>query len=102
MRVLHIYCIHLSLGIQSNRDCLVFLFKLLILKIRPHAQINVSLYRLTQKNLLKVSKELDQDQAKPLGWNELLATISKLGGEVEAVSRSAQQSNRDVEQLTIS
>ena len=51
--------------------------------------------RLTQKNLLKVSKELDQDQAKLLGWNELLATISKLGGEIEAVSRSAQQSNRD-------
>ena len=71
------------------------LFKLLILKFLPHAQINVSSYRLTQKNLLKVSKELDQDQAKLLGWNELLATISKLGGEVEAVSRSAQQSNRD-------
>ena len=65
------------------------------LKNFDHAQINVSLYRLTQKNLLNVSKELDQDQAKLLGWNELLATISKLGGEVEAVSRSAQQSNRD-------
>ena len=42
-----------------------------------------------------VSKELDQDQGKLLGWNELLATISKLGGEAEAISRSAQQSNRD-------
>ena len=28
-------------------------------------------------------------------WNDLLSAINNLGGEIEAVSRSAQQSNRD-------
>ena len=54
--------------------------------------------RASQRKLTSTTKKLNMDHIDPSIqpiWSDLVSAISNLGGEIEAVSRSAQQSNRD-------